>query len=59
MESKTTNVRISLRQQNLFPPRFNPLVYTANNVPEVLDSLPVRIATVSQSRASVSGLTQL
>ena len=49
LESMFTTLQISLRVQNIFPPRFNPLVYNVQDVPEAVPDrdLPLLIETVS------------
>ncbi len=47
VEEDKTHVIISLRPNNRAPPGFERLLYSANTVPEVIDNLPFRLATVS------------
>ena len=49
LESQFTTVQVSVQAQNLFPPKFQPLVYNARDVPEAIDDAnrPYRLTTVS------------
>ena len=58
-ESKRTTIEITLQAQNLFPPKFEPLIYNVDHVPETIDSsnLPYRLTTVSISIQQITKST--